>query len=122
MAGISPVPGLPDFRRLFALALAGIENAAGWDEALALGAALPEEMLAPFMALARSARDTAPCPSDAELARIYGTASLGRVKRMLGHMEERGVIVLRTDLAGSRSVALPHLGWSSAPTEAGRAA
>jgi hypothetical protein len=122
MAGLGGIPGLPDFRRLFALALAGIEGEDGWAEPLALAAALPEEMLAPFMALARAAREGAPCPADAELARIYGTASLGRVKRMLGHMEERGVIVIRTDLAGGRSIALPHLGWTSAATEAGRAA
>ena len=35
---------------------------------------------------------------------------------MLGHMEERGVIVMRTDLSGCRSVALPHLGWTTAPS------
>ena len=122
MAGIAPVPGLAEFRRLFALALAGIDGTEGWDDALALGAALPEEMLAPFMALARAARDADPCPADAELARIYGTASLGRVRRMLGHMEERGAIVMRTDLSGCRSVALPHLGWTSAATETDRAA
>ena len=122
MAGITPVPGLADFRRLFAFALAGIDDLQGWEEALALGGALPEEMLAPFLALARAAREATPCPTDAELARIYGTASLGRVRRMLGYMEERGVIVLRTDLSGCRSVALPHLGWTSAGTSADRAA
>jgi hypothetical protein len=37
-------------------------------------------------------------------------------------MEERGAIVIRTDLAGGRSIALPHLGWTSAVTKAGRAA
>jgi hypothetical protein len=114
MGGIAPVPGLAEFRRLFALALAGIDDDAEWTDALAIGAALPEEMLAPFMAIARAARDNMPCPDDAELARIYGTASLGRVKRLLGYMEERGVIVIRTDLAGGRSVALPHLGWTTA--------
>jgi hypothetical protein len=122
MAGIAPVPALAEFRRLLALALAGIDGENDWGEPLVLAAALPEEMLAPFMALARAAREGTPCPDDAELARIYGTASMGRVKRMLGHMEERGVIVIRTDLAGGRSVALPHLGWTSAATEAGRAA
>lgn len=122
MAGITPVPALADFRRLLALALAGIDGEEGWAEPLALAAALPEEMLAPFLRIARAAREGAPCPDDSELARIYGTASMGRVKRMLGHMEERGVIVIRTDLAGGRSIALPHLGWTSAATEAGRAA
>jgi hypothetical protein len=122
MAGIAPVPPLADFRRLLALALAGIDGEDGWAEPLALAAALPEEMLAPFLRIARAAREGAPCPDDAELARIYGTASLGRVKRMLGHMEERGVIVIRTDLAGGRSIALPHLGWTSSATEAGKAA
>ena len=114
MAGIGSVPELPAFRRLFALALAGIDSDDDWAEALAIGAALPDEMLAPFMAIARCARENALCPDDAELARIYGTASLGRVKRLLGYMEERGVIVIRTDLAGGRSVALPHLGWTTA--------
>ena len=122
MGGIAPVPGLLDFRRRFAMALAGIDTEAGWDETLALAAALPEEMLAPFLSIARAARENADCPSDADLARIYGTASLGRVRRMLGHMEERGVIVTRVDLAGARSIALPHLGWTTATTEAGRAA
>jgi uncharacterized protein len=122
MAGIAPVPGLADFRRSFALALAGIAGEQGWEGALALAAALPEEMLAPFLRVARAAREGAACPTDAELARLYGTASLGRVRRMLGYMEERGVIVTRTDLAGARSIALPHLGWTTAATEAGRAA
>ena len=122
MAGMSGIPGLTEFRRDFALALAGIDGGSDWAEALSLAAALPEEMLAPFMALARAARDATPCPDDTDLARIYGTASLGRVKRMLGHMEERGVIVIRTDLAGGRSIALPHLGWTSAGTSADRAA
>lgn len=122
MGGIAPVPGLAEFRRRFALALANIADVAGWDDALALAAALPEEMLAPFLRIARAAREGEECPSDVELARIYGTASLGRVRRMLGYMEERGVIVTRVDLAGARSIALPHLGWTTAATDADRAA
>ena len=122
MAGLPGIPALADFRRHFALALAGVTEDGSWSEALALAAALPEEMLAPFIRIARAARDGGACPDDSELARIYGTASLGRVRRMLGHMEERGVIVIRTDLAGARSIALPHLGWTTASTEAGRAA
>ncbi|HEV2568977.1 ATP-binding protein [Sphingomonas sp.] len=116
MGGIAPVPSLSEFRKLFALALAGINDEESWSEALAIGAALPEDMLAPFMAIARAARDGAACPEDGELARIYGTASLGRVKRLLGYMEERGVIVIRNDLGGGRSIALPHLAWTTAST------
>ncbi len=122
MAGIAAVPGLAEFRRSFARAQAGIGAEEGWDDTLALAAVLPEEALAPFLRIARAARDGEACPTDAELARIYGTASLGRLRRLLAHMEERGVIVIRTDLAGARSIALPHLGWTTAATEAGRAA
>jgi hypothetical protein len=122
MAGIAPVPGMTEFRRLLAFALAGIEAGADWSEALAIGAALPDEMLAPFLRIAGAARGGLAAPDDTELARIYGTASLGRVKKLLAYMEERGVIVIRTDLAGGRSIALPHLGWVTASVGVGRAA
>jgi hypothetical protein len=102
------------FRRRLALARAGIDDEAGWEEALALAAALPEEMLPPFLRLARAAREGADCPTDGELAQLYGTTSLGRARRMLGFIEERGLIVARVDLSGKRSVSLPHLGWTTA--------
>ncbi|MGZ8337907.1 MAG: hypothetical protein ACXWU1_14720, partial [Allosphingosinicella sp.] len=90
----------------------------GWAEAIALGACLPEEMLAPFLALARAAREGAPCPEDATLAALYGTSSTGRARRMLAYIEEKGLIACRTDLAGKRSVSLPHLGWTTAAAAA----
>jgi len=102
------------FAHRFALARAGIVDPDDWEEVFALGAALPSEMLAPFLALARAARNGAPCPSDAELARLYGTSSPGRVRSMLGHIEEKGLIVCRTDLGGKRTIGLPHLGWTTA--------
>jgi hypothetical protein len=114
MRGIPDPMPLRDFRRSFALRLAGIEEAAEWEEAIALAAALPEEMLAPFLAIARAARMGSECPSDVELARLYGTESTGRARRMLAFIEETGLIVSRTDLAGKRSIAVPHLGWSTA--------
>jgi hypothetical protein len=55
-------------------------------------------------------------PADAELARLYGTSSTGRARSMLGFIEEKGLIVCRTDLSGRRTIALPHLGWTTAPS------
>lgn len=115
MRGVEPGTRIEDFRAQLAMARAGIADGEDWDEALALAAALPEEMLAPFLGIARAARAGEPCPADARIAQLYGTSSLGRAKRMLAHIEEKGLIVMRTDLSGKRSVSLPHLGWTSAP-------
>lgn len=107
-------PSLPEFRRRLALARAGIEGE-GWDEAISLAEALPEDMHAPFLAIAKAAREEASAPSDAALAKLYGTQSPARVRRLIAFIEERGLIATRTDLSGQRSIALPHLGWTTAP-------
>ncbi|MBX3592922.1 ATP-binding protein [Sphingomonas sp.] len=115
MRGVEGGSDLAAFRQALALARAGIDDAEGWDEALGLAASLPEEMLAPFLGIARAARAGEACPSDSAIAALYGTSSIGRAKRMLAHIEEKGLIVTRTDLSGKRSVSLPHLGWTTAP-------
>jgi hypothetical protein len=74
-------------------------------------------MLPVFLLLARAAREGVPCPSDADLAAIYGTTSLGRLRRVLAYMEEQNIVAARTDLSGRRSLALPALGWTTAPAE-----
>ena len=61
------------------------------------------------------AADGQHCPDDEELARIYGTSSLGRVRRMLENLEKCGAIVVRTDFHGRRVVAFPDLGVETAP-------
>jgi hypothetical protein len=114
MRGVAAGTDIAAFGRRLALARAGIEDSEEWQPAVALAASLPDEMLAPFLALARAARDGADCPGDAELAALYGTASSGRARRMLDFMEEKGLIVCRVDLAGKRSISLPHLGWTTA--------
>ena len=113
-------PGLdlPAFRRRLAMARAGIDAAEeGWDGALALAAAVPEDSLAVFLAIARAARDGAPCPPDTDLAALYGTASLGRLRRVLAALEAQDLLVSRTDLAGRKSISIPALGWTTAPAE-----
>lgn len=109
---------LAGFRRLYALAQAGLffeaQGDPGWQAALAMAEQLPEDMLGMFLLIASAARDRRECPSDTRIAEVYGTHSLGRARRALGYMESRGVIASRTDLAGKRSVALPQLGWTTA--------
>jgi hypothetical protein len=115
----------PSFTRRLSMARAGLfaepEGDPEWAAAMALGDSLPEDMLGVFLMIARAARDSLPCPGEQEMATAYGTQSLGRVKRLLAYMEARGVIVSRTDMRGRRTLALPRLGWSTAPEGAAKA-
>jgi hypothetical protein len=122
MKGVGDPPlDLTGFTRRLAMARAGLfdeDTADGWGEALALGATLPEDMLGVFLLIARAAKTGAPCPGDAEVAKVYGTHSIGRARRLLGYMEARDIVVPRVDLRGRRSLGLPQLGWSTGPEEA----
>ena len=111
---------MTQFRRRFAMAVAGVTAAdqPPWQDILRVAAILSDDLLAPFLAIARAAHEGASCPDDDELARIYGTNSLGRIRRLLEHYERAGLIVVRTDFSGRRSVAIPELGLSTAPLEA----
>ncbi|MGN6619588.1 MAG: AAA family ATPase [Sphingomonas sp.] len=108
------------FARRLAAARAGIfdDRSPEWAPAIRVARGLPDDMLGAFLCIARAARDGAPCPSDEELARVYGTSSLGRARRVLGYIEERDVVVTRTDLAGRRSISIPSLGWTTEPAAA----
>jgi uncharacterized protein len=120
---IHRVPGeplaLPAFRRRLALAQANIdtETAAGktWQEALNLSESLTDDVQGVFLIVAQAAVTGAPCPSDAALARAYGTHSISRARRLLTYFEERGLLVLRTDFSGKRIAAFPDLGCETAP-------
>ncbi|MBR0670065.1 ATP-binding protein [Neoroseomonas soli] len=118
--GASPID-LPGFRRMLANALAGIGDAAAegpeWPRAVERAEALPEDAQGVYLLLARAALACEACPSDATIARAYGSRSLGRARRVLTWLEERGAIVLRAERAGRRSVALVGLGWETAPGE-----
>ena len=115
-------PGLDmqGFRRRFAIALAAPDEAAGeprWPAVLDVSAQVPDDLLAPFLLLARAAIAGQPCPDDAALARAYGTWSPGRIRRLLDHLEKIGLIVVRTDFGGRRSVGIPDLDATTAPAE-----
>ena len=117
-----PVRGLDvvHFRRGFAMAVAGITDPDDerWADLLGLAAGVPDDLLAPFLLIGRAAAEGRPCPDDAELANVYGTNSPRRIQRLLDYLEKDGLIVVRTDFSGKRSVGLPHLGLATAPVDA----
>ena len=123
--GIAAAPDLhlAAFRRLLAVGKAGVTPEVAehpeWPEALTLAAPLPDDLQGVFLLLAQAALAAAPCPSDAAIARAYGTRSTGRARRALGYIEEQGTILCRPDLAGRRIVTIAGLGWETAPGDAG---
>ncbi|MDT8760384.1 ATP-binding protein [Sphingomonas psychrotolerans] len=122
MVGLARPPlDLSGFVRRLSAARAGIHGDpdADWAQALDAARALPDDMLGPFLLVARAAREGLPCPSDAELAATYGTSSLGRVRRLLQYIESKELFVTRVDLAGKRSITIPRLGWTTQPAEVG---
>jgi len=110
---------MPRFRRALATARAGVAaeeaDAPDWQEAERIAAALPEDVQGVFLLIARAAQAGRPCPSDEEIARAYGTHSLGRARRQLHYLEERNLLVLREDGAGRRRAAIIGPGWETAP-------
>jgi hypothetical protein len=88
-----------------------------WQGLVNLAGRVDDDMLAPFLMIGRAAIAGAPCPSDEAIARAYGTRSPGRVRRLLEHMERNGLIVLRIDFGGRRSIGVPDLGLSTAASD-----
>ena len=112
-------PTLAEFSRSLAIARAAagqaVQETPEWQKALACTADLAEDLHGVFLAIARAAIEGAPCPSDEELAAVYGTTSPGRARRLLLYLEERGLILSRTDFRKRRSIALPPLAVETAP-------
>ncbi|NJC34106.1 hypothetical protein GGR88_001580 [Sphingomonas jejuensis] len=112
---------LPTFTRRITMAEAGLfspaETDPEWQHAMRIAGDLPDDLLGVFLRIARAARDGRPCPTDEDLAAAYGTASLGRLRRLLGFMETRGAVTFATDYSGRRTATLPLLGWSTAPAD-----
>ncbi len=115
-------PDLAAFRRRLTVARAGVDAQTAenpqWDEALRCAEGLPEDIQGVYLLFARAALEGAPCPPDGEIARICGSRSPGRARRLVQYMESRGYIVCRSDLRGARIVALPDLGWETRPGDA----
>lgn len=99
------------FRRRFAVALAGLDrlDEREREAVTALGASLEDDVLAPFLLIARSLAEGAGSPDEDDLSRVYGTNSPGRIKRLLEHLERKGAIIVREDYGGGRTVSVPGL-------------
>ena len=125
---ISRVPGeplaLPAFRRRLAVARASVdqETAAGeaWQRALALSESLSDDIQGVFLVVAQAAVTGNACPSDATLARAYGSHSPSRARRLLTYFEEQGMLIVSVDFRGSRVVIFPDLGCETAPGDPNR--
>lgn len=110
---------LKAFNRALATARSGVSEdmvaSDDWQQAEALANALPEDLQSVFLFLARAAISRQACPSDAEIARVYGTASQGRARRLLEWLEDRNIIVLRADGMGRRVMTVIGPGWETLP-------
>jgi len=112
-------PDLASFRRRLAVAQANINEetaqSEAWQQALHLSENLTDDVQGVFLHLAQAAVVGKPCPPDTTLARLYGTHSHARARRLLTYFEERGFVVLRNDFSGKRIVAFPDIGVETAP-------
>jgi uncharacterized protein len=113
------VPDLADFRPMLTHARAGLGSDLAeddsWQDVAIRASILPEDMQGVYMMIARAAKQGWPCPSDAAIARTYGSHSLRRAQRLLNYIEDQGLIVCQLDGAGRRIVTLVELAWATAP-------
>ncbi len=98
------------FRRDFAFAIARIDRLDDAGQALAeeRAANVEADILAPYLVILRASLEAEPVDED-ELAAAYGTSSPGRIRRLLDHLESLGLIVIREEFGGGRSVLVPGL-------------
>ncbi|WP_455479031.1 helicase HerA domain-containing protein [Bartonella sp. B23] len=110
---------LSQFRRKLAIAQASVDEktavSENWKRILHLSESLEDDVQGVFLHVAQAALSKKPCPSDAFLARLYGTHSLSRARRLLTYFEERGFIVIHTHFSGQRVIAFPDFGVETAP-------
>ncbi|AKQ40948.1 ATP-binding protein [Aurantiacibacter atlanticus] len=100
---------MPGFRRRFAFASAGIHQLD--DEAQAsierMAQHVADDVLAPYLAIVVAAARGQGTPDEDHLAQVYGTASPGRIRRLLEHLERTGLIVVHEDYGGARTITVP---------------
>ena len=108
---IGPMPDMRAFHRCFAIAGAGLAELPDNTQSaiLRLADSVEEDLLAPFLVIAKAAREGETKVDEDAIARAYGTSSPGRIRRLLDHLERQGVIVVREEYGGGRTVLVPGL-------------
>ncbi|AZI36417.1 ATP-binding protein [Caenibius tardaugens] len=103
------------FRRTFAVVVARLDrlDPEMKERILHLGTMVDDDLLAPFLAIARAAAEGPDGPDEDEIARVYGTNSPGRIRRLLEHLEKKGLIVTREDFGGGRTITVPGISAAS---------
>lgn len=98
------------FRRMFAFAVSGADQIGSAGLAVIAQAAegVEDDVLAPYLAILLAAAQGTPMPDEDELGRLYGSSSPSRVRRLLDHLERQGLIVVREDFGGERTITVPH--------------
>lgn len=118
---VGPMPDMQGFKRQFAVAGAGLDvlDDDTRNRILALAERVEEDLLAPFLVIAKAAHAGETVVDEDALARAYGTSSPGRIRRLLDHLERQGLIVVREDFGGSRTLMVPGLeaGYAGEPAE-----
>jgi len=102
------------FRRLFAFEIAGFHRLDDTAKAVAQerSAGVDEDVLAPYLAMVVAAAVGEPMPDEDQLALLYGSSSPSRVRRLLDHLERQGLIVVREEFGGERSIIVPGIAES----------
>ncbi len=97
------------FRRLFALEVGGIDRLQGEARAVVEGMtqSVDEDVLAPYLAMVVATALGEAMPDEERLALLYGSSSPSRVRRLLDHLERGGLIVVREEFGGERSIIVP---------------
>ncbi len=110
---------LEEFKPFLVEARAGVDpgqaGEEGWRHASAVADGLPEDVKAAYLLLARAAMEGRACPSDADVARACGSRSPSRGRARIAFLERDTFISVRNDMKGNRVIALPDLGWETAP-------
>ena len=108
---IGPMPDMRGFRRRFAVAGAGLSELEEPVQAriMQLAGTVEEDLLGPFLVIAKATHAGETQVDEHALARSYGTSSPGRIRRLLDHLERQGLVVVREDFGGDRTIMVPGL-------------
>jgi len=100
---------LARFRHLFACEIGGLSRLTGATRSRveAMISGVDDDVLAPYVAMVIAEVLGDPMPDEEELARLYGSSSPSRIRRLLDHLERSGLIVIREEFGGDRIIMVP---------------